>query len=223
MAYILHIDTTSGNALVALGKDDILVNLRRNDELSKHAAFLHGAIRDMMEESAVSLKDLDAIAVSAGPGSYTGLRVGLATAKGLCYALNKPLIMINTLEIMAHAARQLVKDEKEFFLVPMIDARRMEVFTAGYDQDLLVVLQPQAMILSGDSYTSLLDEKRTFFFGSGMKKFSEINTHTNASYLPETDIVVSFLHNAFVRFNSADFSNLHHSEPLYLKAFQDNR
>jgi tRNA threonylcarbamoyladenosine biosynthesis protein TsaB len=223
MAYILHIDTTSGHALVALGNDGTLISLRRNDELSRHAAFLHGAIRDMMEEAGISLQDLDAIAVSAGPGSYTGLRVGLATAKGLCYALNKPMIMINTLEIMAHAARELVEDEKEFFLVPMIDARRMEVFTAGYDEKLRVVFQPQALILSNDSYASLMDDRRTFFFGSGMKKYAEINMHANAAYLPETDIVVSFLHNAISRYNSSEFSNLHHSEPLYLKAFQDNR
>src|SRR6478672_10593007 len=132
----------------------------------------------MMEEAGISLQELDAIAVSSGPGSYTGLRVSMATAKGLCYALQKPLITVSTLKMMAVAALDTITE----LLCPMIDARRMEVFTAVYDHSLSEILSPVNIILEKESFKNLLEKHSILFFGNGSDKFKALISHPNGSF-----------------------------------------
>ena len=143
MSIILNIDTAVQTSSVCLAQNNEVLALKINPSQKDSAAWLHMAIKEVLKEQNIELKDLDAIAVSEGPGSYTGLRVGMSTAKGLCYVSQKPLITINSLQMMAVAA----KDEPTDFICPMIDARRMEVFTAIFDHELNYVLQPSNFIL----------------------------------------------------------------------------
>ncbi|HMK04023.1 MAG TPA: tRNA (adenosine(37)-N6)-threonylcarbamoyltransferase complex dimerization subunit type 1 TsaB, partial [Ferruginibacter sp.] len=168
----------------------------------------------------IKLTAVDAVAVTAGPGSYTGLRVGLASAKGLCYALKKPLIMVSTLEVLAASAIDLFTVNDDALLCPMIDARRMEVFTAVYDRHLKKIIEPSAIILDEHTFEKELQVNKIFFFGSGSDKWRSICKHPNATFesvsiLPET---MSKLSNNF--YSRKQFTELAYSEPLYLKEHQ---
>ncbi|MBO9635517.1 MAG: tRNA (adenosine(37)-N6)-threonylcarbamoyltransferase complex dimerization subunit type 1 TsaB, partial [Chitinophagaceae bacterium] len=157
MALLLNIDTATENGSICLSHDGKPIRTMVNHQMRDHAAWIQSAIKQILEETQNTAKDLQAIAVTAGPGSYTGLRVGMATAKGLCYALGIPLITENTLKVMAYAAtQQSFPNGDEYsikaglknstILCPMIDARRMEVFTALYDLQLNIVERPAALI-----------------------------------------------------------------------------
>ena len=148
MALILHIDTAVQTASVCLAKDEKTVGAVTNPHEKESASWLHTAIQSLLQANSYTLKQLDAIAVSKGPGSYTGLRVGMAAAKGLCYALSKPLITIDTLQMMAAAAHH----SSAQLLCPMIDARRMEIFAALYDSSLAEVIPSVNMILEETSF-----------------------------------------------------------------------
>src|ERR1700679_2481534 len=145
MALILSIDTAMAKAGIALSKDGLALSILENTEQKEHAAWLHQAVQEIMTTTGHRLHDLEAVAVTAGPGSYTGLRVGMAAAKGFCYALNIPLIAEDTLKVMAFAAKEQVPESH--LLCPMIDARRMEVFTALYRHDLTLLLASMAMVV----------------------------------------------------------------------------
>src|SRR5882762_5440642 len=145
MALILNIDTATELASVSLSKEGQSLALLQNKDQKDHASWLHPAIEKMMQETGFRMQELDAVAVTAGPGSYTGLRVGMAAAKGFCYALNIPLITESTLKVMAFAARE--QTEPEGLYCPMIDARRMEVFTALYSTDLVEIIPATAMVI----------------------------------------------------------------------------
>jgi tRNA threonylcarbamoyladenosine biosynthesis protein TsaB len=169
------------------------------------------------------MKDLDAVAVSNGPGSYTGLRIGLSAAKGICFALQIPLITIATLEIMAEAARNQVNDgliEKTDWLCPMIDARRMEVYYAVYDPELLLIHPPQAANADDAIFSALVEKKKVLFFGNGSFKVRNTLVHDNAFF---TDNVKSgasdmiSLSNRYYRQNK--LADLAYAEPLYIKEF----
>jgi tRNA threonylcarbamoyladenosine biosynthesis protein TsaB len=140
MSLLLHIDTAVENASVCISKNGELIGIAENKNQKDHATWIQPAIQSLMKEAVYNLKELDAVAVSNGPGSYTGLRVGLATAKGLCFALNKPLITLSTLEVMTIAALNIPISNINYFC-PLIDARRMEVFTAIYDISLKTILR----------------------------------------------------------------------------------
>src|SRR6187431_3411411 len=148
MALILNIDTAVDVASICLAKDGNVLTIAMNESQKDHASWLHIAIKEIFEKNNLALGSVDAIAVTGGPGSYTGLRIGMATAKGICYALNKPLISLNTLLMMAHAAKQ----ENADLFCPMIDARRMEVFTAIYTKELEIVKDPVAITLNEKSF-----------------------------------------------------------------------
>jgi tRNA threonylcarbamoyladenosine biosynthesis protein TsaB len=215
MALILNIDTALDTASVCLAKDGAVIGLLENDNQKDHAAWLHPAIQDMLRNAECGMKDLKAVAVSIGPGSYTGLRVGLSAAKGLCYALNIPLITVGTLEIMAFAA----KDETTDLLCPMIDARRMEVFTAVYIKTLQELIKPHALVINENSFDELLSLNKIFFYGSGSKKLQKILHHDNAKY---GTISVNAAHLAEIsqkQFTQTLFADLAYSEPFYLKEF----
>lgn len=161
------------------------------------------------------MKDINAVAVSNGPGSYTGLRIGLSAAKGLCYALQIPLITIGTLQMMAQAA----KNSEANLFCPMIDARRMEVFTALYDSEGNEVMKPAALILDENSFAEELKESRILFFGNGAGKFKDICSNSNAIF---KDIEAEASHLAKIsqqKFTAGDFAALAYSEPYYVKEF----
>jgi tRNA threonylcarbamoyladenosine biosynthesis protein TsaB len=215
MALILNIDTSTENASVCLAKDELVLLLKINNLQRDHATWLHPAINEIMKELKIQLPETDAIAVTIGPGSYTGLRVGLAAAKGICYALEKPLLAVNTLLVMAHA----IKNEQADLLCPMIDARRMDVFTALYTNKMKPVNEPVAMIINETSFAEELSSKSVCFSGTGSEKFKRITTNRNALFsdaLFDASHMISITHALFLK---KQFSDLAYIEPTYLKEF----
>ena len=174
MALILNIDTSIDTTYVCIAKDEKILQSYFSDDQKSNATNLHTAIHDLLINQNFTPKDLDAVAVTIGPGSYTGLRVGLATAKGLCYALKIPLINVGTLEMMVHHAISNGGFTKSLFC-PMIDARRMEVFTAIYDDKMNEVLKPHAKIIEPQTFAEILLQNKIVFFGNGSKKWENIN------------------------------------------------
>lgn len=215
MSLILNIDTAVQTASVCLSENEKSLGSKINPLQKDSAAWLHVAINDLFHETNISLSELDAIAVSAGPGSYTGLRVGMATAKGLCYALQKPLIVLNTLQIMAAAAQQ----ESTELLCPMIDARRMEVFTAIFDQNVEFVIPTSNIILNESSFQELLQKHSITFFGNGSNKFSPLIHHKNASFKTIEVTATAMIDLANAKYFLRNFAELAYSEPLYGKDF----
>lgn len=215
MSFILNIDTAVVTASVCLSDGSGVQFLKKSQETGESAAWIHTAIQELLQQGSVSMQQIEAVAVSAGPGSYTGLRIGMATAKGLCYALNVPLITINTLHMMASAAAAEPTD----LLCPMIDARRMEVFTGLYSTLLKEVMPAQAVILNENSFADVLSASTVTFFGNGSGKFQNIMQHPNAVFKTiEADAShLSLL--AQHAFSEKNFADLAYSEPFYGKDF----
>jgi tRNA threonylcarbamoyladenosine biosynthesis protein TsaB len=214
VSLILNIDTAIDSASLCLAKDGQCIGLASNPSRADHAGWLQPAIKNLLQTHSFFLNELDAIAISAGPGSYTGLRVGLSTAKGLCFALNKPLIFVNTLQMMANGA---IKEDAEL-LCPMIDARRMEVFTAIYNKSLNELVAPHNCILSNESFDAFLD-RRIIFFGNGSLKFKELIFHPNAIFkelVTTAEQMISLSYSSFVK---SSFEDLAYCEPFYGKEF----
>lgn len=211
----MNIDTAVISASLCLSKDDEVLKLKINPSQKDHASWIHVAIKEMMEDAGISLQELDAIAVSSGPGSYTGLRVSMATAKGLCYALQKPLITVGTLKMMAVAAMDTTTE----LLCPMIDARRMEVFTAVYDHSFSEILTPVNIILENDSFKELLQTNSILFFGNGSEKFKSLTRDTNAYFKNVEANAKHMTGLSFSQFQKHEFADLAYSEPYYGKAF----
>jgi tRNA threonylcarbamoyladenosine biosynthesis protein TsaB len=212
---ILYIETSTENASVALARDTEVLNIFSNPEQKSHASWIHLAIKELVASCGHSVSDLDAVGATFGPGSYTGLRVGLATAKGLCYALQIPMVTVNTLEAMASAAT----NEEAAYLCPMIDARRMDVFTALYNKALQPVFAPAPVTLTPDLFKELLKEKSILFFGNGAKKFQTLSTSVN-SVFKDIPFDASVLPRIIInKYNIGDFADLTYAEPEYLKEF----
>lgn len=202
MAIIICIETSGQTASVALAVEGVCVAVRESKMQKEHSAFIQPAIQEMLNYENVSFSEINAVSVSIGPGSYTGLRVGLATAKGMCYALNIPLITLGTLDIMAFVAHQSLTDQAEDYLIaPMIDARRNEVFTAVFDTKMQTILTPQALILTEESYYAFLT-KPVYFIGDGALKWASQCKHVNAFFPP-------------LQWNAADMIKM--SEEAYLQ------
>jgi tRNA threonylcarbamoyladenosine biosynthesis protein TsaB len=218
MALILHIDTAVQSASVCLAENGRVLGTRINPADKESASWLHLAIEQVLVENSTPLQGLDAIAISAGPGSYTGLRVGMAAAKGLCYALSKPLLTINTLQMMANAVQQPATE----LLCPMIDARRMEVFTAIYDTNLQETLSATNLILEEDSFSSLLNQHTISFFGNGSSKASTLIRHRNAAFIHVTPSAENMVSLAVKMFSQQQFANLAYVEPYYGKDFHSS-
>ena len=223
MAVLLNIDTAMEYAGVCLSRDGNVLQLLESPEQKNHAAFVQPAIQQLVSETGCQLTDIDAVAVTAGPGSYTGLRVGLASAKGICYALNKPLILINTLEVIANNAirnhQPQTFNHTSILFCPLIDARRMEVFTAVYDASLTAIMPPQAMILDAHAFESLLDRYQIVFSGSGHHKLKGMLSQHNATFSTARHHVTDLAMLARKAFEVQQFANLAYSEPLYVKEF----
>jgi tRNA threonylcarbamoyladenosine biosynthesis protein TsaB len=220
MALILQIDTATEHASICLSKNGKPIHSMESADQKNHGSFLQPAIQEIMKKAGFKLSQLDAIAVTEGPGSYTGLRVGLASAKGLCYALGKPLITINTLQLIAVAAIQEIGAQAgEYWFAPMIDARRMEVFTAIYDANLITREAPSAKVLDETSFLSVLSHKSLIFCGSGSKKFQAICAHNNAHFSLVQHHASDMSVLAFNALEANSFANLAYCEPFYLKSF----
>ncbi len=217
MALILALETSTKNCSVALFNNGNLVAVKeQNSDGYMHAEQLTLFVNAVLKEGEVALKNLDAIALSKGPGSYTGLRIGTSTAKGLCYALDIPLISISTLQAMAFGIAQ--KEEYALFC-PMIDARRMEVFAAIFDSDNKEIRAVNADVVDEDTYSSYLDEK-VLFFGDGAIKCKAIINNTNAYFIE--DIYPSAINLgvlADIKFQNMEFEDVAYFEPFYLKDF----
>jgi len=212
---ILNIDTAVQSASICLSEKDKALDLMLNPSQKDQAAWIQPAIKEMMKRRGIELKDLDAVAVSSGPGSYTGLRVGLATAKGLCYALNLPLITVNTLAMMAEAVENVDTD----LLCPMIDARRMEVFTAMYDREKNQEMAPVNLILDETSFKEQLEAKTVSFFGNGSNKFQSLIHHPNALFKEVEASAQHMIVLTYRKFTNHEFANLAYAEPFYGKEF----
>jgi tRNA threonylcarbamoyladenosine biosynthesis protein TsaB len=226
MSLILNIDTASENAHVSLAKDGQVLHLLNGESQKEHASFLQAAIQQLTKITGINLKEIDAVAVTAGPGSYTGLRVGFASAKGLCYALKKPFITIGTLEVLTVSALQLYTpaEDENILFCPMIDARRMEVFTAIYEQNLTVRMQSCAMILDEFSFEKELIKSKILFFGSGSAKWKTICPDSyrdvNAIFKTVPVLPESLSSASNNLFSQKKFTDLAYSEPFYVKEFQ---
>lgn len=224
MAVILNIDTATEHAGVCLSRDKEILALIESTEQKNHAAFVQPAIAAMMQQAGIALKDIDAVAATAGPGSYTGLRVGLSSAKGICFALQKPLILIDTLEVMAQAVisdHAALVSEPNTLLCPMIDARRMEVFTALYNNELQQLEAPHALIVEPASFDTLLEKHQVVFSGSGHQKLQKILLHPHAIFAGVQHNAGHLALRALTAYESTRFAVLAYSEPLYTKEFFD--
>ena len=219
MALLLCIDTSTTHASVALAKDAVVLGIKTNQNQKDHGSFLQPAIKELLQETGFALTDLQAIAVTSGPGSYTGLRVGFASAKGLCYALNLPLIAISTTVVMSSAALKEITSTNAFLLCPMIDARRMEVFTCLYTAQLDPLSSIGAKILDAGSFSAELEQQLVYFFGDGAAKWQSICQHPNARFLTIDWNAAGMIEIAEKRFQQQAFTSLAYSTPDYGKEF----
>lgn len=226
MAIILCLDTATAVCSVALGRDGVLWQLKESSVPNAHSSLIIPFIEEVVASSGIKLQMVDAIAVSKGPGSYTGLRIGVSTAKGLCYSLDKPLIAISSLRSLAHAMAERYKKEDQvtpepYLFCPMIDARRMEVYSALYDMDNRKVRDIQAEIITEDSFRMYLADHRVVFFGDGAPKCREVlgqkrHALIHADFLSSAAHMVPLAEN---RFREKQFVNVAYFEPFYLKEF----
>lgn len=221
--YLLNIHTTGETALASLSKGAQVLNTEFNHEFKEHARFLHLSIERLLKGNDITPVALKAISATHGPGSYTGIRVGLAAAKGLCYALKIPLITLNTLDVMAASAIHNLKDPLGLYS-PMIDARRMEVYTAMYDYNQVRLTEPHAVIIDPAFSEKFIQSGKVFFFGNGSMKFDKIlgeNKDPSRHIFKNIEIdpgAMSVL--SYKKFLELDFSDLAYSEPEYLKEFK---
>jgi tRNA threonylcarbamoyladenosine biosynthesis protein TsaB len=217
--YILCIDASVQTASVALADGEQLLAVQICEQQREHAAFIQPAIEQILEQLNLKPNQLNAVAVTAGPGSYTGLRVGMASAKGLCYALQIPLITLGTLDVMADAAKKQIADGS-YLLCPMIDARRMEVFTAVYNEELNTAKEPHALILYENSFAEF-DQQPIYFFGNGAAKWQTICKLPNAKFIEMKWNAASMIQMAFEKFKEKQFASLAYAVPFYLKDFHN--
>lgn len=218
---ILHIETSSKNCSVAISENQKLLALcEEASENFKQSETLHTFIAWALEGAEIALKDLDAVSVGAGPGSYTGLRIGAASAKGFCFSLGVPLLAINSMETMVQPFLSKGFD----LVIPMLDARRMEVYTAQYDGETGEEISlAEAKILQEDSFQNL-NHKKIVFVGDGAEKASQILDFPDATFIPSVFPSAQFLvAKAVEKFNNKDFEDVAYFNPLYLKEFQGNK
>ena len=222
MAHILCIETGTPTCSVALCENGNFISIRElHAEETNHASNLSNFIQEVLKEGNISASQLSAVAVSKGPGSYTGLRIGVSTAKGICYAAGIPLIAINSLKVMAQGAIASNKFvDPNTLICSTIDARRMEVYTAVYDLKLNCIMDTQALILSGESFADLLKVNKILFIGNGTGKVKSTINSPNTLYLE--DILPSarfMIPLAYEQYNQKAFEDVAYFEPFYLKDF----
>lgn len=216
MAIILNIETSTTNCSVSLSNDrETLVLKEDNSANYSHAETLHVFIKEVIEEAQISNTEIDAIAVSKGPGSYTGLRIGVSTAKGLCYALDKPLIAVPTLHSLAHQVSDI-----DGYIVPMLDARRMEVYSAVFDNNYKQIRATEAEVLEAGSFSNYLEERLVYFVGNGVEKTQTLIQHPNARFVEnKMPSARDMRHISHHKYKISDIEDVAYFEPYYLKDF----
>ena len=215
---ILCIDTTSEFCSISLFENKILIENSNSKIERSHSKLIIKLIDDILTNNKLKAKELDAFSISKGPGSYTGLRIGLSSIKGFCYALDKPLIALNTLKVLAESALEYIED-KDSILCPMVDARRMEVYTKTFNYKLNELTKDQALILEKDSFENYKD-KNVYFFGDGSYKFKEIVNKKNFIFLNNINPHSKFMGQlSYDKFINKDFEDLSSFEPNYIKDF----
>lgn len=216
MAIILNIETATKNCSVSISKSGEIIAFKEfNDGNYSHAEVLHLFIIDILKEVKLSLNTIDAIAVSKGPGSYTGLRIGVSAAKGFCFALQKPLISVDTLTSLSYAI-----SIEEGVIITMLDARRMEVYASVFNHKHEQIREIKSEIINANSFSEFLSSQKVYFLGDGALKCKEIITHENAFFLDDifpSSKEMGIL--AFQKFKNNDFEDVAYFEPFYLKDF----
>ena len=224
---ILHIETATDICSVALSQGDRQLSLLESGQERSHASLLNSFIKESVNQAGFELKDLDAVAVSKGPGSYTGLRIGVSTAKGLAYALEIPLLASGTLEnmaygILSHALlKELLGDVGDkLLLCPMLDARRMEVYAGFFTLDVSIHRKVNADIISGESYRDILNSFHVCFFGNGADKCKQVLSHPHAHFIDNVfPSASSMIIPAFKKYREKKYEDVAYFEPYYLKDF----
>ena len=220
MSRILCVDTSSFICSISIFENLSLISSNSSEVEKSHSKLIIQLIDQSLKDAKIKINELDAFAVSMGPGSYTGLRIGVSTIKGLCYSLEKPLISINTLEILSKSALNHINNYNDFFICPMIDARRMEVFTKMLDNDFNEVEKDKALILDDKSFNDIGGGKSIYFFGDGSNKFQKIINNKNFHFI---DNIISSSKNmgelANIKYENNQFENLTTFEPFYIKDF----
>lgn len=224
MSLILGIETATKICSVAISRDEKLLALKEIGGEYSHSENLNHFIELACAEAKITLNQLDAIAISKGPGSYTGLRIGVSTAKGLCYGLDKPLIAVDTLKAMAVRLIDSLSDSENWggaLFCPMIDARRMEVYTALYNSNFEMIEPISAKIIDENSFTNFLDKNKVVFFSDGAEKCKLLlNNHPNAVFIDNVEPSAQYVNQlAFEKFNNLEFEDVAYFEPYYLKEF----
>jgi tRNA threonylcarbamoyladenosine biosynthesis protein TsaB len=216
LAIILNIETATKNCSVSFAKNGKIIALKElNNGNYSHAEVLHPFIVALLNEAKISSQEIDAVAVSKGPGSYTGLRIGVSAAKGLCYAFDKPLISIETLTSLSH-----VVQTGEGLIIPMLDARRMEVYSAVFDKNHHPIRAIKAEIIEESSFLTYLATQKVYFLGDGAAKCKEIITHKNAVFVDDkfpSAKEMSAL--SYEKYKKKNFEDIAYFEPFYLKNF----
>lgn len=217
MARILNLETATTNCSVSISENEKTIYIKENNAVDySHSEQLHVFIQQIMGEAFMTFSDLDAVAVSKGPGSYTGLRIGVSAAKGLCFSLNLPLIAIPTLQSMA---RQ-VDTKKGEVIVPVLDARRMEIYSAVYDHQHEEIRETRAEIINGGSFSEFMDFPKIHLVGNGAAKCMEVIRRANfvfdTTLMPSAKEMGIF---AFRKFQQGLFEDIAYFEPFYLKDF----
>ena len=222
MATLLHIDTAGEKAMVAISQNGVLKAIQENEVFQTHASFLQVAIQTLVAETAIPLNSIDAIAVTMGPGSYTGLRVGLSSAKGIAYALNKPIIGLSTLALLANAASKqawFIEKKAQVQIFAMIDAKRMEVFGAIYDSKLNCQLAEQAIVIDSNYLASLVEKHPTLCIGSAATKAKTLLQDPTIIFVEESYNILDNIQLAEAAFTRGLFVDTAYSSPSYLKEF----
>jgi len=214
--YILNIETSTKNCSVSIAKNGEVISLYELCEANfSHAEKLPSFIKNAIKDANITMQDLSAVAIGKGPGSYTGLRIGVSSAKGISFGLDIPLIAIESLEILANA----ITIDKGY-IIPLLDARRLEVYTAVFDKNKQVVEATNNHIISENSFKGFLDNDTTYFLGDGTPKTKEIITHKNAifleNYYPSAKEMAKL---SFVKFLDNQLEDVAYFEPFYLKDF----
>ena len=222
MCYILNIESSSTNCSISLAHKGIVVSIKeKNDENYSHSTKLHSFIKEVLKESNVSINELSAVAVSKGPGSYTGLRIGVAAAKGLCFALDIPLISLPTLLILSKQV-----NIQKGLIVPVLDARRDEVYSAVYDSNYNLIQKEKPEIINEDSFEEILSSFKLYFIGSGQEKCERLikkNLNLNFSANDNFPSSKEMANLSYEKFINSNFEDLAYFEPAYLKNFIFNK
>jgi len=217
MALILNLETATTNCSVSIAKDGITLAIKEHNTPNySHAEQLHVFIQEVLVEASISLSELNAVAISKGPGSYTGLRIGVSAAKGLCFSLDIPLISIATLKSMA---TQSISEEVNF-IIPLLDARRMEVYSRVFDGQCNSVRETRAEIIDENSFQEYLKNGKVLLMGPGTQKCTTVLKNNNLVY--DTSVYPSAEQLAklsFNKFQKSDFEDVAYFEPYYLKDF----